>query len=106
MVDTADSNPAPVSRPRPWHRRRRILGALLTLACAAGVGLASSAAILAWGQHNEALTWLSLLADAAVVMLTAALRGRVLRGRGAESDLERSASQPFASLTVDQEGTI
>src|SRR3954454_15458324 len=106
MVDTADSKPAPVSRPRPWHRRRRILGALLTLACAAGVGLASSAAILAWGQHSEALTWLSLLADAAVVMLTAEVGVRALRRRRAQRDLERSASQHFASLTGDQGGTI
>src|SRR5215210_4661196 len=106
MVDTADSDPAPVSRPRPLHRRRRILGALLTLTCAAGVGLAASAALLAWGEHDEALIWLSLMADAAVVILAAEVGLRALRQRGNENDLDKTVSQHYASLTVDQEGTI
>ena len=93
-----------------------MLGLLLTLVCAAGIALASSAAILAWGQHAEALTWLSLIADAAVVILAAEVGVRALRRRGTESELlelterhgqlEKTISPHYASLTVDQEGTI
>ena len=50
--------------------------------------------------------WLSLMADAAVVVLAAEVGVRALRRRGSENDLDRSVSQHYASLTVDQEGTI
>src|SRR5690242_3488603 len=113
MVAREPSVKSPSVTPR---RRRRTLGVLLVLVCFAGVGLASSAAILAWGQNHEALTWLSLIADAAVVILAAEVAARALRRRGAESELlsltersgqyDKSASADYASLTVDQEGSI
>jgi PAS domain S-box-containing protein len=113
MADTADLNP-PTPRPRPLRRRRGILGALLALIVTAGVGLAAGGAILAWDLQDEGLIWLSLAADAAVVILALEIAVRAGRRRKPESDLldlsadqdDEASGAPFASLTVDQEGTI
>jgi len=91
-----------------------MLGVLLALACTAGIGLASSAAILVWDVHDEALIWLSVFADAAVVMLAAEVAVRASRRRKTESDLlslsesedGKDADAAFASLTIDHEGSI
>jgi len=61
MADTADLD-ALTPRPRPLRRRRGIFAVLLTLVLAAGLALAASGAILAWGQQEEALAWLALVA--------------------------------------------
>ncbi len=116
MADTAEHDAAKAARPRPLRRRRRMLGILLTLVCAAGIALASSAVLLAWGAHDEPLTWLSLFADVAVVILAAELALRGLRKRSTEAELlelserhgklEKSISPHYASLTVDHEGSI
>src|SRR5215831_2958451 len=113
MADTADLD-ALTPRPRPLRRRRGIFAVLLTLVLAAGLALASSGAILAWGQQEEALAWLALVADAAVIILAADIALRARRRRTPESDLldlseepeDSVASAPYASLTVDHEGTI
>jgi PAS domain S-box-containing protein len=117
MADTAQSKPAQPMRTPPI-RRRRMFGVLMALVCAAGAGLAASTAVLAWGRHDQILTWISLIADAAVVILAAELGVRALRRRGMESELLELATRhgtqqdsklvtaQHASLTVDAEGTV
>lgn len=94
-----------------------MFGVLMALVCAAGAGLAASAAVLAWGRHDQLLIWISLIADAAVVLLTAELGVRALRRRGMESELldlatrhgtqdSKPVTAQHASLTVDTEGTV